>query len=35
MPQVEDAKFFLKKIFSYRKNYSCKGYLLFPIIPFH
>ena len=35
MPQDEDAKFiFLKKILSYRKNYSCKDYLLFAIIPF-
>ena len=37
MPQVEDAKFNFskKKILPYRKNYSCKDYLLFVIIPFH
>ena len=35
MPRDEDAKFiFLKKILSYRKNYSFKDYLLFAIIPF-
>ena len=36
MPQVEDAKFiFLKKSYNSEKNYSCKDYLLFAIIPFH
>ena len=35
MAQVEDAKFtFFKKNLIIQKNYSCKDYLLFAIIPF-